>query len=324
VTRDLTPLFLSDAEIAGLRIDPREMVRAVEAAFRSLSEGRAVAGGKLPVRLSDGCYFTAKAGALPDEGYAAVKWYGVVADNDGRGLPGFVPIVILNSVETGLPLAVMDGQWLTAARTAAIAAAAARILAKPDSAAVGFVACGRQADANLDALLPHFPLRRVVAYSRTRASAERLAARAESLGLSAEVARRPQDAVAGMDIVVTSVPRLPGPTRFLDAGWLSAGAFVAMVDMGFSWNELTVPREAAVFTDAFEPGTRTSREMLNLPGPFAADLAEMIADPAGWRADGSSRRAFVFAGAGIADVAAAAVVYRHALARRGLATPEAG
>lgn len=193
----------------------------------------------------------AKGGALLDKGYAAVKWYGVIAGNDRKGLPDFVPLVILSSIDSGLPLAIMDAQWLTAVRTAAITAAAATILANPDSASIGFVACGTQAEANLEALLPRFRLKSMVAYSRTRASAERLAGKAASLGLSAAVATCAEDAVAGMDIVVTSVPRLSEPTRFLDAGWLSPRAFVSMVDMGFSWNETTLSGIAEIFTDAF-------------------------------------------------------------------------
>jgi ornithine cyclodeaminase/alanine dehydrogenase len=241
-----------------------------------------------------------------------VKWFGVIADNAARGLPEFAPWLILSSTETGLPLAIMDARWLTAVRTAAITAAAASRLAKPGSAAVGFVACGKQADAHLDALLARFPLTRLVACSHTRASAERLVAKARALGLSAETASRPGDAVAGMDIVVTSVPRLSEPTRFLDAAWLAPGAFVSMVDMGFSWDEATLAG-VEMFTDAFQPGTRSSRELLNYTGRFAADLGEVVANPTPWRRDAGVRRALVFAGAGIADVAAAAVVYQRAV-----------
>lgn len=313
--RDLSPLVLSASDIEALKIAPEEITLAVEDAFRGLSSGRSVTSGRLSMPAGEGRHFAAKGGVLLDMGYAAMKWFGVVAGNDRVGLPDFVPMVVLNSVETGLPLAVIDGQWLTAARTASISAAAATILARPGSASIGFVACGTQAGANLDALLPRFPLKRLAAYSRSRASAERLAEKAASLGLAAEAVSRPEAAIEGMDIVVTSVPRLSEPTRFLDARLLSPGAFVSMVDMGFSWNEATVGQVAEIFTDAFEPGTRTSREMLNVASPFSADLGEMIADPARWRATGGSPRAFVFAGAGIADVAAAAVVYRRALGR---------
>ena len=311
--QDLSPLFLSASDIDALAIGPEEMTRAVEDAFRGLASGSAIAAGKMSMPAGEGRHFTAKGGVLLDSGYAAMKWYGVVAGNDRVGLPDFVPLVILSSIATGLPLAVIDGQWLTAVRTAAISTAAASILAKPDSASIGFVACGVQAVAHLHTLLSRFDLKHAVAFSRTRASAERLAEKAASLGLTAEVANRPEEAVTGMDIVVTSVPRLSEPTRFLEAGWLAPDAFVSMVDMGFAWNEASVLKVAEIFTDAFEPGTRMSREMLNVSGPFAADLGELIADPTRWRCRGSTPRVLVFAGAGIADVASAAVVYRHAV-----------
>jgi hypothetical protein len=86
-----------------------------------------------------------------------------------------------------------------------------------------------------------------------------------------------------------------------------------LADLG-SQDRLRVSQIGEMFTDVFEPCTRTSREMLNVSGPFAADLREMIANPTRWRQQDGSRRAFVFAGSGIADVAAAAVVYQHAVA----------
>ena len=122
---------------------------------------------------------------LLDEGYAAVKWYGYIGNNARRGLPDFDPLLILSSIETGLPLAVLDGRWITAVRTAAITAAAATVLAKPDSRSVGFVACGTQAEANLLALRGRFAFERVVAYSRNRDTAERFAEKARELGLMA-------------------------------------------------------------------------------------------------------------------------------------------
>lgn len=310
------PLILSNGDIESLRIDREDITLAVEDAFRALHAGDADAGNRMSVAVSPGSRFTAKGGALRTRGYAAVKWYGVIANNDRRGLPDFTPLVILSSTETGLPLAVMDGQWLTAVRTASITAAAAGVLARPGSSSAGFVACGTQAESNLLALMPRFPLKRIVAYSRKPSSAERFAAKARELGLTAEVATLPQEAIREVDIVVTTVPRLSKPTRFLDAALLSPGTFVSMVDMGFAWNERTLGCFDEVFTDAFERGTRRSGEILNYAGAFAADLGEVLANPGKWRADAHSRRGLVFAGSGVADVAAAAVIYERAIAVR--------
>jgi ornithine cyclodeaminase/alanine dehydrogenase-like protein (mu-crystallin family) len=236
-----------------------------------------------------------------------------VGKNAARDLPDFNPVIILSSTDTGLPLAVIDGRRISALRTASITAAVATILANPASRTVGFVACGTQAVAHLEALRARFELEQITAYSRNFATAEQFTDRARNLGLKAEPVADPKLAVEGQDIVVTSVPPHSEPTRFLDAGWASKGSFVSMVDLGFAWNATTMGVFDAVVTDRFEAGTRRPGDVLNYVGDFAADLPELLRAPSAWRHDSASRRALVFAGSGIADAAASLAVYRRAL-----------
>jgi len=307
-------IYLSHADVLRCALAPDEITCAVEAAFRAKALGRAAASRRL--NLAAGAVsFTAKAGVLLDHEYAAVKWYGYVADNARRGLPDFSPMIILSKIETGLPLAVVDGRWITAVRTAAITTAAAGILAKADSRTVGFVACGTQAEANLAALHARFKLERVVAYSRKRQSAERFAAMAQERGLVAEVADDATHVLKEAEIVVTSVPPNSEPTRFLRASDVRGGAFVSMVDLGFAWDSSDLSAFDAIVTDDFEAGARTSGEKLNYGGEFSADLAELLLVPEQWSGHrGASRTALIFAGSGLADAAAAVAVYRRAVA----------
>jgi ornithine cyclodeaminase/alanine dehydrogenase len=306
-------LYLSDADVVACGVTADEVTVAVETAFRAKARGRASTSRRLAMQVDTRANFAAKGGVLLDEGFAAAKWYGYVGGNSARGLPDFSPLIILSAIETGLPVAIMDGRWISAIRTASITAATASVLARPDSRSIGFVACGTQAEANLDTLRARFNFRRVVAYSRRVETAERFAAKARDRGLQAEVVTDPIGAVEGLDIVVTSVPRLSEPTRFLDARIVSEGTFVAMVDMGFGWNPDHMAAFETVVTDDFEVGTRTTNENLNYRGEFAGELCELLTAPSKWAHDGSGRRALVFAGSGISDVAAAVAVYRRAL-----------
>jgi ornithine cyclodeaminase/alanine dehydrogenase-like protein (mu-crystallin family) len=303
-------LYLSDTDVVSCGLTADEVTGAIEDAFRTNT-----AAAKLALPVSPLVSFTAKGGVLIDDGYSAVKWYGYVGNNADRGLPDFSPVIVLSSTDTGLPLAIIDGRWISAVRTASITAAVATILANPASRTVGFVACGTQAVAHLEALRGRFDLERIVAYSRNFATAERFTRRARKLGLNAEPVADPKLAVEGHDIVVTSVPPHSEPTRFLDARWTSQGSFVSMVDLGFAWNEATTGFFDAVVTDRFEAGTRRPGDVLNYAGDFAADLPELLRAPSAWAHDGTSRRALVFAGSGIADAAASLAVYRRALDR---------
>jgi ornithine cyclodeaminase/alanine dehydrogenase-like protein (mu-crystallin family) len=314
----LSILYLSDDDIIACGLTHEDVTRAVEAAFRAKGSGRAWAFHKLSGPGAGQASFTAKGGALLDAGFAAAKWYGYVGGNAKLGLPDFSPVVVLNAIDTGMPVAIMDGRWISAVRTASITAAAAAILARPESASVGFVACGAQAQAHLETLRARFRIARIVAYSRRLESAERLAALARRHGIEAQAVTDPTLAVTGLDIVVTSVPRLSEPTRFLDASLVSAGSFVSMVDLGYAWNAETLGAFDCMVTDDFEAGTRHpgKAENLNYNGTYHAELGEILAEPDRWRADKTSRRALLFAGSGIADVAAAAAIYARAVERQ--------
>src|SRR5262245_65826622 len=87
-----------------------------------------------------------------DPPYMAVKSLLLNPRNPERGLPSINSLVTLLDGNTGVPLAVMDGNWITAVRTAGVSAVAAKRLARPDSSIAAFVGCGVQARTHADAL----------------------------------------------------------------------------------------------------------------------------------------------------------------------------
>ena len=241
-------LYLSRADVAACGITPARMNDVVEAVFLAEAQGTAWTQPKLALFRPDGNSFRAKAGATTDPSYGAVKWFGYFPGNADRGLPDFWPMVILNEGETGFPVAVMDATWISASRTASVTAAAARHLARKDAKTVGFIACGTQARANLDALAAAFPLQRVTAYSRNPRTSSAFAEAAAARGLKAIAVTDPRDAVRGHDIVVSSVPHASPSGRFLDAADVSPGTFVSMVDLGYGWRKETLGRFDRIVT----------------------------------------------------------------------------
>lgn len=313
-----TVLYLSRADVEASGVTPSAMNTAIETVFRAEAAGLAWTQPKLAVFRPDGASFRAKAGAIAEPGYGAIKWFGYFPGNAGRGRPDFWPMIILNEGETGLPVSIMDGTWISAARTASVTAAAARHLARADAWRVGFVACGTQARANLKALCAVFALRRITAYSRNPASADAFAAEARACGLEAIAVEDPCQAVRDQDIVVSSVPHASPSGRFLDAGDVSPGTFVSMVDLGYGWRTETLGRFDRVFTDNLEQSSNGS-EKLNFEGTFAGDLADVVGGRVPGRISREERSALIFAGTGHVDAAAAILVY-EAACRQGLGT----
>jgi ornithine cyclodeaminase/alanine dehydrogenase len=305
-------LYLCDADIRATGLSLAEVEAAVEAVFAAKAAGRAVMKPKLslhgPGHGSGGALFLASAGLLGTPAYGGVKWVGV-ADAQASGLPHIAGTVLLNDAASGMPVAILDARWITGVRTAAITAVAARRLARPESARIGFIACGTQARAHLAALRLHFPLATVRAYSRRLSTAQKFAEEARAEGLAAEAVEDPRDAVAGMDIVISSTPVVPPTPPFLDAAWLEAGSFAGMVDLGLSWiSESLTALDLVVTDDIAQAGS----ERLAYSEPYHGEVAGLVAGSVPGRENPAQRNALVFAGLGLADVAVAAAVYERA------------
>ena len=303
-------LYLSNADVEACGLGLADVELVVEAMFASKAEGRAVMKPKLALQAPEQALFLASPGVMDAPAYAGVKWVGV-AGNEARGLPHIAGLILLSDAETGMPVAVMDARWVTRVRTAAITAVAARRLARPDSATIGFVACGLQARAHLAALRPHFPLCLVHAYSRRLSTAEAFAEEVRAEGLDAEAVENPRDALAEMDIVVTTTPVVPRTEPFIDAAWLSPGAFASMVDLGLSWVSDSLGRLDRVVTD---DQAQAGSEGLAYKEPYDGEVADLVVGRLAARQSAEERTALVFAGVGLADVAVAGAVYERAVA----------
>ncbi len=284
-------------------------VRINETWYRAA--GRAVMKPKLSLHAPGGALFLASAGLLGAPAYGGVKWVGV-GDAAASGLPHIAGTVLLNDAATGMPVAILDARWITGVRTAAITAVAARRLARPESARIGFIACGLQARAHLAALKPHFPLATLRAYSRRLSTAQKFVEEARAQGLAAEAVEDPRAAVAGMDIVISSTPAVPRTEPFLDAAWLEAGCFASMVDLGLSWMSESLPALDLVVTDDI---AQAAIERLAYSEPYHGEIAGLVAGSLSGREGPAQRNALVFAGLGLADVAVAAAVYERAKER---------
>ena len=306
-------LYLSSADIAALDIKPKAAREALAHAFRLHAEGRTHVQPKLTVPIGPGHFFQSLCAAMPEPPFATTKWVGVAADNSERGLPNVNGLIVVSDFTTGVPVAVLDGTNLTVLRTAAMSALAASHLARPDSATIGFIGCGAQAYGHLASLrdvLPH--LRQVVCSSRSRASAEKLAANARESGLDASVADGPEEALA-CDVVVSTVPAQPGLEPFLDASLLKAGCFVAAVDLGRPWRgEGLRALDILATDDHAQAADPSNRAKLRYPGPFDADLASLVAGTAPGRTDEKQRAMFLFPGFALGDLAVAAEVIAEA------------
>ena len=217
-------LYLSRADVEAVALPMPEIIDALEVAFRQHGQGKVEMPPKPGVHSRPDAFIHAMPCYIPGPEAIGIKWVAGYPENPKRGLPYITGLLVLNDADTGLPLAVMDCTWITAKRTGAATALAARYLARPDSQTIGILGCGVQGRSNFEALNVLFPVKRVMAFDNTLNNALRYAEEIEEKwGVEVEVVDSPRKAVSGCDIVVTAgrscANRMP---RSRPAGWTKA------------------------------------------------------------------------------------------------------
>ncbi|MCO5171330.1 MAG: ornithine cyclodeaminase family protein [Planctomycetes bacterium] len=315
-------LYLSRRDVEAVGLPMREVIDALEAMFAEKGAGRVEMPPKPGIHPAPDAFIHAMPAWIPAQQAAGLKWIAGYPQNMDRGLPYIHGLLVLNDPATGVPVAVMDATWITAARTGAATAVAARRLARPDSASVGVVACGVQGRSNLEALRSAFPgLTRAMAYDVRPEVARRFAAdMSRALDLEVVAVERVEDAVRGLDMVVTSGPILKKPTPVIDAGWLAPGAFASPVDFD-SYFTPAAFREGRVFTDDLTQFRyyRAEGYFQATPEP-EADLGHLVAGQAAGRRTPDERTFAINLGLALEDMATAVRVHAEAV-RRGIGTP---
>jgi ornithine cyclodeaminase/alanine dehydrogenase-like protein (mu-crystallin family) len=312
----VTLLYLSRADVEAVGLPMAEIIDALEAMFAEKGAGRVEMPPKPGIHTRPDAFIHAMPAYIPSLEAAGVKWVSGYPANPAAGLPYVSGLLILNDPETGIPLAVMDCTWITAQRTGAATAIAARYLARPESATVGIVACGVQGRSNLEALSCSFPIRTVRAYDVKPERARRYAAEMGTrLQLDVEPVDALADAVRGLDIVVTSGPILKHPEPAIPAGWLAPGAFASLVDFDSYWQG-TALREADKLATDDRRQMRSYREVgyfRDTPEPYA-DLGEIVTRAKPGRETARERTMTINLGLGLEDMATAIRIYRRATA----------
>ncbi len=325
-------LVLTRADVAAL-LPVEACLAAVEGALVAHAEGRTLPPAVLGVPAGAGGFHVKAAGVGLGRRYFAAKVNGNFSANpERRGLPAIQGVVVLADADTGTPLALMDSIELTALRTAATTALAARWLASPAARAATVVGCGTQGRHHVRALARTLALEQVWLHDRVPARARALAAelRAE-LGLRVDAAADLGRAVRASQVCVTCTPAR-GP--LLGPADVPRGLFLAAVGADSEDKQELAPEllaSATVVVDHLEQCATIGELHHALAGgvmrraDVRAELWEIVAGRRPGRGSEDDVVVFDSTGTALQDVAAAVAVYERASAgHRGLAVDLAG
>ena len=302
-------------------LDMPAIIDLLERAFRMKGEGRVEMPPKPGIHTKPDAFIHAMPAYIPALRSAGIKWVSGYPENYKQGLPYIGGLLIMNDVDSGFPLAVMDCTWITAYRTGAATALSAKYLARTESEDVGIIACGVQGRTNLEALTCAFPIKHVYAYDVHPSAQQRyIDEMSAKLGMKIEGVSDPRKAVTESDIVVTSGPILKHPKPTIGKDWLRRGAFASAVDFDSYWKPEALAQFDKLSTDdhAQFQYYKSTGYFQNTPNPYA-DLGEIVAGIKPGRQQESERTMAMNLGLALDDMAVAPEIYRRAK-ERGIGT----
>ena len=295
------PLFLSEDQVRE-HLRMADLIPAMEKALIEFSAGKVTQPVRsvIKVDVAEATGFLGLMPALTPEGLGlkAVTFY---PSNAQRGIPTHMATIFLVDPETGVPLAIMDGRLITEMRTAAVSAAATKLLASRDANVLAILGSGVQARSHAEALRLVRNFEEIRVWGPTREHAERFAKEIGAKSMSAE------KAVHGADVVVTATN---AKTPVLKGSWLKRGCHVnAIGACRPDWRELDdAAISNVVFVDSREGALKESGDVILSGAKIYAELGEALAGKVPSRANETT--VFKSLGMAVEDIAAAMLVYR--------------
>jgi ornithine cyclodeaminase/alanine dehydrogenase-like protein (mu-crystallin family) len=248
----------------------------------------------------------------------------VFGSNAARGLPSHLASIVLLDPETGALLALLDGRYITEARTAAVSAVSSRLLARKTAKSVAIIGSGVQARSHLEALSRVHTLRQVTVWSPNKLRREALvqeAQNATTLPGTITAVDHAGEAVVGADVIVLVTS---SPTPVIEDGWVKPGAHVISVGACRPTQREMDPALVArgkLFVDSRTAALVESGDVVLgiQEGRFAAnhilaEIGELVAGTEGRRSD-TEVTIFKSLGLAVEDVTAAELAYHRAVDR---------
>jgi ornithine cyclodeaminase/alanine dehydrogenase-like protein (mu-crystallin family) len=279
-----------------------ELIPAMEKALIDFSAGKVTQPVRSVITVDPPGGFFGMMPALTPKGLG-IKIVTFYATNAKLRIPTHMATIFLVDPKTGTPLAVMDGTLITEMRTAAVSAAATKLLASPDAKVLAILGSGVQARSHVEALRYVRKFDEIRVWSHTAEHAERFAKEIGAKAMPAE------DAVRGADVIVTATN---SKTPVLNGAWLKPGCHVNAVGACRpDWRELDDETMAnVVFVDSRAAAMKESGDIILSGAEIYAELGKALAAKIPSRANETT--VFKSLGMAVEDIAAALLVYRSA------------
>jgi ornithine cyclodeaminase/alanine dehydrogenase-like protein (mu-crystallin family) len=291
------PLLLTESDVRALLTMP-DLIAAMETALAEFSAGSVVQPVRTVLEVgANKSYFGLMPSYVPSTPALGAKLVTVYESNTAQGLPTHLATIVMLDPQTGALTAIVDGRYITEARTAAVSAVSVKKLAKQDASILAILGSGVQARSHVEALSHVRKFREVRAWSPTK---KNLDAFASETGATA--AASAEAAVRGADVIVIAAS---SHTPILFNDWVGAGAHVVSVGATRPAHQEMEPAlvaRARLFVDSRVAALKESGDVI----PFGdAHIVAELGEPSASRNSPDEVTIFKSLGLAVEDVVAA-------------------
>jgi alanine dehydrogenase len=266
-------------------------------------------------------YFGLMPAYVPSPASLGAKLVTVFGDNHKQHLPSHLATILLLDPDTGALLAMMDGRYITEARTAAVSAVSTRFLGRADASTLAIIGSGVQARSHLEAYQLVRQLKEVRIWSpRAQSRQQFVDDMSPTAGIPIIAADSAEAAVRGADLIVLVTS---SPTPVIEDAWVSEGAHVVCVGACRPTQQEMPPllvKRSRLYVDSRDAAVLESGDIvINIAdGLFDAshirgELGEVVLGRVVGRKSDSDITVFKSLGMAVEDVVAADLVFRRAV-----------
>lgn len=312
-------IALSEGDIRQLVKMPA-LIDAMEKALVAYSAGKVQQPLRTVLAIGERAFFGSMPAFIEDPPALATKLVVVNPANAAEDRPTHQAAIALLDHVTGELLALLDGRYITEARTAAVSAAATRRLAREDASVLALIGSGVQAHSHLEAIAEVRKIVSVRVWSPTATHRDRFVDQHRTTTIASIAAfDSARDAVNGADIIVLATA---SATPVVRSEWIQPGAHLCAVgacrpDMREMDSELVA--RGRLFVDSRISALAEAGDIVIPigegridPDHILGEIGEVIAGRIQGRASATDVTIFKSVGMAVEDVAAAALAYRRA------------
>lgn len=285
-----------------------DLIASMEKALEAFSAGSVVQPVRTIFDIAEHhAFFGLMPAYLPSAPALGAKLVSVYHTNLAKGLPSHLATILLFDPETGALAAILDGRYITEARTAAVSAVSVKKLARTDSSVLAILGSGVQAHSHFEALAHVRRFEEVRAWSPTRKNLDEFAAASGARAMASAEA-----AVRGADVIVLVTA---SPTPVIDDAWVKRGAHVISVGACRPTQQEMDPalvKRSRLFVDSRAAAVKESGDVI---GAGAEHIIAELGETAAIRQTADEVTVFKSLGLAVEDVVAANLALQRARAQ---------